>query len=154
AAATLCCANWPRPIHEKAKRYSGVMPSLPRYWLSTFSAAAKLPATAAVWTYCASVTCCCAEASCVETRHRQNTIRIQRRRIKYSLQRQALQIFPEWPAQVVALKREFNRSFQEAELVSGIVAFAVELESIDGTAAQEQAQRIGELDFAARPRLH
>src|SRR5205807_8917428 len=59
-----------------------------------------------------------------------------------------------WPAKIMPLQCEFHRGFEKAELVAGIVALAVKLERVNGTAAQEQPQRIGKLDLPARAWLH
>src|ERR1035441_5938912 len=69
------------------------------------------------------------------------------------LQLQGLQVLPEGPTQVVAAQGEFHRRFQEAELVAGVVARALETIRVDRTAAQQVPQRVGELDFAAAARV-
>src|ERR1035441_1950817 len=49
----------------------------------------------------------------------------------------------------MAAQGEFHRRFQEAQLISGIVARAFEAVGVDRAAAQQVAQGVGELDFAA-----
>src|SRR5688500_17602543 len=71
-----------------------------------------------------------------------------------SLHRDGLKVLGEGGAEVVALKREFDRRFEEAELVAGIVACAFELQSVDGSVAEKVAQAVGELDLAAGAGLH
>ena len=43
---------------------------------------------------------------------------------------------PERAAKIVAAQGEFHGGFEEAEFVAGIVALAIELEGVDGTAAE------------------
>src|ERR1017187_1077438 len=69
------------------------------------------------------------------------------------LQRQGLQVLAEGPAQIVAAQGEFHRRFQEAELVAGVVARSLETIGVDRAAAQQVAQGVGELDFAAAARV-
>ena len=55
------------------------------------------------------------------------------------------------PAQVRPLQRELHRRLQEAELVAGVVADALEAVAVDRPACSQQApQPVGELDLAAR----
>ena len=62
---------------------------------------------------------------------------------------QRFQVFPEGAAEIVAAEGQLDGGLEEAELVAGVVTLALEAEGVDGAAAQEVLQGVGELDFAA-----
>src|SRR5262245_44419188 len=65
------------------------------------------------------------------------------------LEPQALQVLAEGAAQVVALERELDRGLQEAQLVSGVVARALEAVAVQAPVLAQGAQAVRELDLAA-----
>src|ERR1017187_4958784 len=69
------------------------------------------------------------------------------------LKRKALQIFPERATQIVTAQGEFNGGLKKPELVAGIVAGTFEPVRINGTRAQQMAQRIRQLDFRSGTRF-
>src|SRR5690348_13324373 len=73
---------------------------------------------------------------------------------EYLLNAQVLQICAERLAKIVPAQGELDRRFQESELVSRVVPCAFEFQSINRPVAQHVLQRVGELDFAAAPRLN
>src|SRR5215469_8359675 len=69
-------------------------------------------------------------------------------------QLQLLQILAERSAEIAAAQRVLDRGFEKAQFIAGVVARAIEPVRVDGTAAQQVAQGVGKLNFAARPRCN
>src|SRR6516164_6194161 len=65
------------------------------------------------------------------------------------LQLQRFQINSEIVAEVGTAKREFDCGFEEAELVARVIAFTFEHVRIDGLLFEQEADAVGQLDFAA-----
>jgi hypothetical protein len=70
------------------------------------------------------------------------------------LQLEGLEVFAERAAHIVAAQCEFDRCFEETELIAGVVTLAVEFKRVNRTAAELVTQSVGELDLAARARFN
>ena len=64
------------------------------------------------------------------------------------LQIERFQIAAKRVGQVWTLQREIHHRLQEAQLVAGVVAHAIDLVGVDRAIVQESPQAVGQLDFA------
>ena len=72
---------------------------------------------------------------------------------KLNSQLQILQIVPKFSAQIFALQRELNRSFQKSQFISSVVAAAFVDVGIKLLTLEQPAKPVGELQLAARARF-
>ena len=63
-----------------------------------------------------------------------------------------MQVLAKGAAQVLALERELDGGLQEAELVAGVVAHALELVAVERPALLQLPQAVRQLDLAPAPR--
>src|SRR5215510_847501 len=67
-----------------------------------------------------------------------------------ALERQALQVRAKGVREVRARQREVDGGLEETQLLTRVVASALEFHGVDGAPAAQRAQAVGELDLAAR----
>src|SRR5881296_2418063 len=66
---------------------------------------------------------------------------------------QGLKILAERLAKIVPAQGKFHRRLQEPQLVARVIAIAFETVGVDGPAAQQLLEPVGQLNLPARPRL-
>ena len=74
--------------------------------------------------------------------------RASRRSVRPDRARQRLQVGAEGLGEIRALQGEVHHRLEEAELVAGVVADAVDLVGVERPRAQQLAQAVGQLDLA------